>query len=382
MIRIGSITLREILLPLVEPFRTAKGLVESRRIILLEIVSAGGETAWSECVAGAAPEYTAETVDSAWDILSGSIIESVIGRQFAHPEEAHRLLEGETRRHPMACAAVEMGLWAIAATHEGEALASFLAKSCDVTSEPRSSVEAGVVIGLITDSDELASRVERARAEGYRRIKLKISPNSDIESIRRVSGIVGNALAVDCNGSFSIDDPAHVRMLRELDALGMSMIEQPLSPDSMTRYAELQKMLATPICLDESISSEDSVKAMISLHSARIVNLKPGRVGGLTEAIAIHDRCAHAGIPVWCGGMLESGIGRAYNIALASLPNFTLPGDLSPSARYWQRDVITTPWTMSADGLVDVPLGRNGIGVEVDADFVDTLTVRELAIME
>ena len=380
MITVSRITIREILLPLVEPFRTATGRTESRRIILLEI-DGDFETTWSECVAGAVPEYTMETVDSAWNVLVKSIIPRVTGRQFEHPSAVHAFLAAEAVSHPMACAAIEMGSWAIAAGIEGKSLALLLAESCAAASTPRESVAAGVVIGLTSDADEVADRARKALAAGYRRIKLKVSPDSDVGSIRRLKEIAGDRVAIDANGTFSLENPGHLQMLRELDALGMSMIEQPFAADAIAQHGELQRILKTPICLDESISSLASVDAMLSLQSARIVNLKPGRVGGFTESIAIHDRCSRAGIPVWCGGMLESGIGRAYNVALASLPNFTLPADLSPSARYWQRDVVTPPWTMSPDGFIDVPLDQAGAGVSVDVAFIDEVTVRQAGIM-
>jgi o-succinylbenzoate synthase len=377
LIRIERVTLREILLPLTEPFRTAKGLIEGRRIILLELLDASGLTTWSECVAGAAPDYSVETVDSAWDILFRSMIPKVLGKPFRHPRDVNALLTSDSQGSPMARAAVEMGAWAVAASNEGKSLAAFLAQSCAAGSDPRKSVEVGIVLGAVADSDALVSRARDAIARGYRRVKLKISPQSDIDSVHAVSETGGAAMAVDANGSFWLDEPAHVALLRKLDALGLSMIEQPLAAGAMVEHAQLQKILATSICLDESISNEAAVDTMIDLQSARIVNLKPGRVGGFSEAIAIHDRCARAEIPVWCGGMLETGIGRAYNIALASLANFTLPGDLSPSATYWKRDITTSPSAMSADGLLRVPLDRAGPGVDVDIALIDDLTVRE-----
>ena len=382
MIRISGITLREIRLPLVEPFRTAKGSVADRRIILVGISGPGDTTTWSECVAGAAAGYSAETVESAWACLVDLIIPNILSVEFEDPTELHAVLLKEAEQHPMARAAVEMGSWAVTASSEGRSLASLLGESSVVTSAPRTSVGAGIVIGVIPDRDELTRRAQQAIADGYQRIKLKISPDSDIDAIRHVSELAGKLLAVDANGSFSFDNESHIRTLRELDGLGMSMIEQPLAADAMAEHGELQRILKTPICLDESIADVSSAQAMISNGCGRMINLKPARVGGFTEAIAIHDLCAHAGIPVWCGGMLESGIGRAYNVALASLPNFTIPGDLSPSARYWQRDIVTPPWTMSADGFLRVPLDQDGTGVEVDMEFIDGITVSEMRIME
>ena len=183
-------------------------------------------------------------------------------------------------------------------------------------------------------------------------------------------------MSVDANCSYSLDDPDHMSALDSLDQFGLAMIEQPLAHNDLVHHALLQRRLTTAICLDESISGEADVEAMLALRSARIVNLKAGRVGGFQQAIAIHDRCASAGVPVWCGGMLESGIGRAYNVALASLPNFTEPGDLSPSARYWSRDVVVPPWTMDSEGFVRVPLDVPGLGVDVDVGLIDDLTVR------
>jgi o-succinylbenzoic acid (OSB) synthetase len=226
--------------------------------------------------------------------------------------------------------------------------------------------------------EDLAARVLSARDEGYRRIKIKITPGRDVAYARAAREALGDdiALTVDANGSYSAQNEKHIKALEEIDTLGLSMIEQPLAHDDLVHHADLQRLLATPICLDESISGDPTTEEMLALGSARIVNLKPGRVGGFQQALAIHDRCADAGVPVWCGGMLESGIGRAYNVALASLPNFTLPGDLSPSARYWERDIITQPWTMDKAGRVKVPLQKSGIGVEADNSFIDELTVR------
>jgi len=187
-------------------------------------------------------------------------------------------------------------------------------------------------------------------------------------------------LAVDGNGSYSLDDPQHLEALRTLDTLGLAMIEQPLAYDDLVRHAELQRRLETPLCLDESITGLAATQAMLALGAARMLNLKPARVGGFTEALAIHDECVAEGIPLWCGGMLETGIGRACNVALASLPGFTEPGDLSPSARYWSRDIVRPAWTMDAEGMVRVPLDSPGLGVEVDVDYIDELTTRMVSI--
>lgn len=374
--QLARITLREIMLPLVEPFRTATGTVDSRRVILLELSDADGATVWSECVAEAVPSYTAETVDGAWQALTDWIIPLVLDKNFAHPTDVHAALVSWVPDHPMARASVEMGTWALAAARRQESLARFLARSSDLGAPPRKSVATGIALGLTSNGTDIVNQARLATAEGYRRIKLKISPQSDLGPIREVCAQVGAkaALSVDANGSFSTDD---MSMLKEIDAMGLSMIEQPLEAKDFEGHAELQRSLQTPICLDESIESDATAERMVRLHSGRIVNMKAGRVGGFTEAVAIHDRCRLAEIPLWCGGMLESGIGRAYNVALASLPNFTLPGDISPSGRYWARDIVTEPWTMDSEGMVMVPVERAGIGVDIDRAFVDELVVRE-----
>ena len=367
------------LLPLVEPFVTANGVVDNRRIVLLELVDADGAVAWSECVAEATPSYSPETVDGAWLALSEWIIPTVLGQTFSHPRDVHIRLANRVRGNNMARAAVELGLWGLAAEKHGCSLASLLADASRTEESPRKSVETGIALGMQSSSEALLERVSVAVSQGYRRIKLKVSPDTDFRHLQAASDLIENraALSVDANCTFSLDDQRHVALLEQLDSLHLSMIEQPLECDDLVRHAELQRRIATPICLDESIASDSDAEAMVAFNSARVVNLKPGRVGGFTESIAIHDRCASAGIPVWCGGMLESGIGRAYNVALASLPNFTLPGDLSPSARYWTRDVVTSPWVMSSRGEVEVPLQRKGIGVEADTAYIEELTVRE-----
>lgn len=382
MVRLARISLREIRLPLREPFETSTGVVEQRRVILLELADTDGTSAWSECVAQELPDYSPDTVDTCWLALSEWIIPVVLASSFDSPRDAHALLEPRIRGHRMARAAVEMGIWAVAASQNKTSLAALLASESanarDLNAAPRPFVETGVALGMQASPDALVQRALAARAEGYRRIKMKITPTRDTKYLRSVREAIGDgvALTVDANGSYSLQNRKHVSALEELDTLGLRMIEQPLAHDDLVHHADLQRLLSTPICLDESISGDASTEEMLALGSARIVNLKPGRVGGFQQSLAIHDRCADAGVPVWCGGMLESGIGRAYNVALASLPNFTEPGDLSPSARYWKRDIVTPPWTMDSQGRVEVPLEKTGIGVEVDTAFVDELTVR------
>jgi O-succinylbenzoate synthase len=267
----------------------------------------------------------------------------------------------------MAKAAVEMGAWAVFAELTGRSLAQLLGGT-------QHRIPVGISLGIQAQPDALVERAAAARRDGYRKIKIKIKPGADIEYVAAVRAALPDAeLMVDANNAYTLADADH---LAKLDEYRLMMIEQPLEREDLVRHAALQKRLRTPVCLDESITSVERAQDMIALGSGRIINIKPGRVGGFSAAIAIHDVARTSGIPVWCGGMLESGIGRAHNVALAALPNFTLPGDLSPSARYWQQDIVIPEWTMSADGLVDVPFDTIGIGVRVDRDRIDNLTAR------
>jgi len=369
--RIEGITLREIRLPLREPFRISSGVVHERRILLLELRDASGASAWSECVAEEQPNYSPETVDTAWLMIGQAVAPRVLGRELSHARELHGLLERHFRGHPMAKAAVEMGAWGLGATLAGEPLARYIGGS-------RAAIATGISLGIQEHPQALVEKARAALAQGYRKLKLKIEPGHDVAFVAAVRDALGEEapLMADANSAYTLADAAR---LLELDALGLMMIEQPLAWDDLLRHAELQKRLRTPLCLDESITSLDRAQDMIALGSGRIVNLKPGRVGGFSPSLAIHDYCRDHGVPVWCGGMLESGVGRAYNVALASLPNFSLPGDVSPSARYWDADVVTPEWTME-DGMVRVPLERPGIGVTVDEARVAALTVRSAVL--
>ena len=385
MIRLSRVTLREIKLDLIEPFQTSAGVVEQRRILLVELADPDGIEVWSECVAESVPAYSPETVDTCWLAITDWLIPEVLGRAFATPRSAHAALDRNVRGHRMAKAAIEMGIWAMVSSQRGLPLAALLAGESAHADKPgtgpRDVVETGIALGMERSPEALAERSLKAMAEGYRRIKLKIEPGRDVEFARAAKNALDGrvSLSVDANCSYTLANPDHVRALEALDSLGLAMIEQPLHSEDLVHHAVLQRRLTTPICLDESISSDADVEAMLTLRSARVVNVKPGRVGGFEQAISIHDRCATAGVPVWCGGMHESGIGRAYNVALASLPNFSEPGDLSPGARYWARDVVTPPWTMDENGLVRVPLDKPGLGVDIDVGWIDDLTVRRVS---
>ena len=368
MLRIERIVLREIRLPLKEPFRISSGVVSERRIALLELLATDGTVGWSECVAGEQPNYSSETIDTAWLAMREWLAPRVLGRSYDGPQTVFAALDRSVCGHNMAKAAIEMGCWDVAARQANLPLSKLLGGV-------RDRVATGISIGIQENPEALAERARAAYERGYRKIKVKIQPGADVDYVRAVRRELGPAvhLMADANSAYTLNDAGH---LQQLDAFNLIMIEQPLSRDDLLRHAELQRRLTTPLCLDESITSVDRAEDMISLGAGRIINIKPGRVGGFAVSKAIHDLCHRNAIPVWCGGMLESGVGRAHNVALASLPNFTLPGDLSPSARYWTRDIVEPEWTMDADGMVHVPLDRPGIGVAVDMDFVDQITVR------
>jgi O-succinylbenzoate synthase len=361
------VTLQEIALPLREPFRISSGVVHERRILLVRLEDADGIAVWGECVAGEAPHYSPETVDTCRHAIRTWLAPLMLGAPLADPAAVAPRFDAAVRGHRMAKAALEMPAWALAAERLHTSLATRIGGT-------RARIDVGISLGIQPTPAALAAKATAARAAGYHRIKVKIAPGADLEYVAAAREALGPAaaLSVDANAAYDLRDAEH---LARLDAYGLVMIEQPLDAEDLRCHAELQRRLATPICLDESITSPARAEDAIALGSTRIVNIKPGRVGGFSDAKAIHDVCAHQDIPVWCGGMLESGIGRAYNVALASLANFSLPGDLSPSARYWERDIVRPEWTMGGDGTVLVPRDRPGIGVTVDVDRVDDLTV-------
>jgi O-succinylbenzoate synthase len=366
-LRLKRIDLREIQLPLKEAFEISSGSVKTRRILLLRLESVEGVVAWSECVAEDMPNYYPDTTDTARIAIREWIAPLVLYQDFDGPEGIYDMLEERIRGHAMAKASVEMGLWALTAEMRQVSLSKLLGGT-------RDRIPVGISIGIQKSPDELVARVQECVKQRYRKIKIKVKPGKDIEYVGTVRKAVGPGvpLMVDANNAYTLDD---LPRLRQLDEFGLMMIEQPLAWDDLVRHAQLQKELKTPICLDESISNVERAEDMITLGSGRIINIKPGRVGGFTSSLRIHNLCQRHGIPVWCGGMLESGVGRSYNVALASLPNFTLPGDISPSARYWERDIVTPEWTMESEGTIRVPKEKRGVGVTVDMDRVDRMTV-------
>jgi O-succinylbenzoate synthase len=360
---IDRAVLREIPLRLREYFEISSGGQQDRRVLLLTLHGEGLE-GWSECVAMERPSYSYETVETAWYLLTEVLLPAVVGRTFETVGEFLAPV-GWVRGHPMARAAVEMAAWDYLARAEGVSLSTKLGGV-------RSEVPVGVSVGLKATDDLLVEEVGRYMAEGYARIKIKIKPGRDIEMLSRVRERFPSVrLMADANSAFTLDD---VDRLRGLDPLDLMMIEQPLRYDDILHHARLQERIATPVCLDESIKSEGDAELAIALGACKTINIKPGRVGGFAESRAIHDRMVAADLPVWCGGMLESGIGRAHNLALASLPGFSLPGDISASRRYWERDIVDPEFEV-VDGMMTVPTGT-GIGVGIDVERIEALTVR------
>jgi O-succinylbenzoate synthase len=368
MLHLDRIALREIQLPLKEPFRISSGVEFTRRILLLELFDHSGASVWAECVAGALPNYTPETIDTAWLAIREWLAPRLLGRVIPSAGVVHEILAQNIRGHNMAKAALEMGCWGLESVLNATPLSVFLGGT-------QTHIPTGISLGIQPAPERLVERAVAAVNAGYLKIKLKIQPGQDVEYVRAVRTAVGDdvEIMVDANAAYSIDDADH---LVELDEFHLIMLEQPLGADALLQLAELQRRMKTSLCLDESIIDVQRARDMIALDAGRIINIKPGRVAGFTASKAIHDICERANIPVWCGGMLESGVGRAYNVALASLPNFTLPGDLSPSSRYWAHDIVSPEWTMNADGLVAVPRDEPGLGVEVDVERIDALTVR------
>ncbi len=360
---IERIELREIHLALRTRFEISSGFKDTRRIILVTL-TAGDQTGWSECVVGEEPNYSYETTDTAWHVLIDFLIPAVLGRDVA---EIAAFLEATplVRGHRMAKAALEMASQDWEARGKGISLRDQVGGVSD-------KVPVGVSIGIQSTDQALVSTVASYLDEGYRKIKIKIKPGRDVDMLRAVRERFPDApIMADANSAYRLRDASH---LRQLDELGLMMIEQPLGHDDLLDHARLQREIETPICLDESIRSVGDAKLALELGAGRIINIKPGRVGGFRSAVAIHDLCREHQVPVWCGGMLESGIGRAHNLALASLPGFVIPGDISASRRYWDRDVVIPEFTID-EGMMAVPSGV-GIGVEPDLERIAALTDR------
>jgi len=361
--KIERVELRHIKMELISPFTTSMGTEYSEEHIIVRIDSEG-LTGWGECVASANPFYTYETVKTAWHILKEFLIPSILGKDISDVNKVIKLFQ-PVRGHRMGKAGIETAVWDLFAKAKGISLSKLLGGT-------REKINVGVSIGIQNSETELINKVTSYLDEGYKRIKIKISPGKDIYFIKALRKEFPDVLLqVDANSAYSLAD---INLFKEMDDHSLLLIEQPLGYDDIYEHSKLQREIKTPLCLDESISSLDNTRAAIELGSCKVINIKPGRVGGFTEAKLIHDYCAQEKIPVWHGGMLESGIGRAGNVALASLSNFTLPGDISASKRYYKEDIVEPEFAINPDGTMDVPT-KAGIGVEVSEKKLGSVTL-------
>ena len=349
---------------LLHPFETSFGWTQDRHIILVNVTD-GSHSGWGEVTAAEGPFYSYETWKTAWHILRDFIVPSVIGKEIRNPSEFGVIVRG-IRGHNMAKAGLETALWDLEAKVQGLPLWKMLAGR-------RERIDCGVSIGIQPSIDTLLRKIDTELKAGYRRIKIKIKPGLDVDVIRQVrTSFPDIRLMCDANSAYTLDD---IEIFKKMDGYNVMMFEQPLHQEDIIDHAELQKQIRTPICLDESIHSAEDARKAIKIGACKIINIKLGRVGGHKEARAVHDVCRDNGVPVWCGGMLESGIGRAHNIALSSLGNFSLPGDVSASKRYWAEDIIDPAVEVSAEGQIQQS-GQHGIGYKVKEHLVEQLTVR------
>jgi O-succinylbenzoate synthase len=368
--KIDAIILRELHLPLVRPFETSFDVTTNRRILLAEIRS-DGLTGWGECTAGERPFFSSESTDSAWQVMVNELGPMLAAETPEHGGDCPRIFK-RVRGNRMAKATLENAIWDIEAQREGVSLSQLLGGVRDV-------IPCGVSLGIQKTIPELLANIEKELAAGYQRIKLKCKPGWDVEVFEKVrSRWPGITLSCDANSAYKLKDADH---LVTFDAFDLLMIEQPLWHDDFYYHSMLQKRLQTPICLDESIRNRRDALAAIEMESCKIINIKLGRVGGFSEAIAVHNAAQERGIPVWCGVMLEAGIGRSHNIALSTLENFSLPGDVSASKRYWKEDIVEPEITVSSEGEIAIP-DTPGRGYQVKTELVQRLTVRQETIKE
>jgi o-succinylbenzoate synthase len=362
--KIEAITLRELHMRLKSPFETSFGTVQNRRVLLAEVV-VDGVSGWGEVTALETPGYNSETTDTAWYMISDFIAPAVINQNLSEASEFPALVSA-IRGHEMAKSAVENAIWDVEARLKGVSLSKHLGGTLE-------EIPCGVSLGIRENSASLVKRVAEELREGYQRIKLKVKPGKDYEFVAAVRHEFPDILlSVDANSAYSLDD---AELLKRLDEFRLLMIEQPLSWDDIYGHSKLQAQIETAICLDECIHNTGHAISAIELKACRIINIKLGRVSGHTEACRMQDACRKRDIPVWCGGMLESGIGRAHNIAMSTLSGFSLPGDVSASQRYWAEDIIEPEVEVTAQGTIQVPKNP-GIGYAVKRDLVEKLTVR------
>ncbi|MGH9492397.1 MAG: o-succinylbenzoate synthase [Terriglobales bacterium] len=363
--KIEAVVLREIRMPLVHFFETSFGRTTERRILLVTLLGEG-LTAWGECVAGEDPFYSEESVETAWYAITEHLAPMLLAKEIRAGRDCSALFS-RVRGHRMAKAALENALWEAEACAKGLPLWKLLGGT-------RREIACGVSIGIQDTVEQLLEKIATELAAGYRRIKVKCKPGWDVEVFERIRARWPEiTLSCDANSAYDLDAVSH---LKKFDAFRLLMIEQPLWSDDFYFHARLQKQLETPICLDEAIRNARDAEAALELGACRIVNIKVGRVGGFSEAIRVHDVCRARGVPVWCGGMLESGIGRAHNVALSTLENFSLPGDVSASRRYWKEDIIEPEVEVRPDGMIAVP-SEAGPGYRVREDLVERLTARK-----
>jgi O-succinylbenzoate synthase len=366
--RIDAIILRELHMPLVRPFETSFGVTRERRVLLAEIHSEG-LIGWGECTVGERPHFSGEWTDSAWKLITQELGPMLAADNPEHGGDCPRIFR-QVRDNPMTKATLENAIWDIEAQREGVSLSRLLGGV-------RDTIACGVSLGIQSSIPVLMGIIEKELAAGYQRIKLKCKPGWDVKVFEAVRNRwPGITLSCDANSAYRMRDLDHVATFEAFDLL---MIEQPLWHDDFYFHSTLQKRLETPICLDESIRNRRDALAAIEMESCKIINIKLGRVGGFSEAIAVHNAALERGIPVWCGGMLESGVGRSHNIALSTLENFTLPGDISASARYFADDIIEPEVTVTAKGEIEIP-DVPGRGYEVRTDLIHRLTVRKETI--
>jgi len=361
--KIERVVLYHLRMPLRSPFETSFGRIHERECILLAVHSEG-LVGYGECVADQAPGYTYETTGTAWHILRDFLVPAILGRTIAGPEEFQRRVAA-VRGHPMAKAGLELALWDLRGQREGRSLRELLGGI-------RDRVEVGVSVGIQPSPEALVDVVANYLAQGYGRIKIKIKPGRDVadtQAVRRAFPHI--PLQVDANSAYTLETAV---TLRPLDELGLLLIEQPLAEDDLWDHSRLQPQFRTPFCLDESICSLRHARQALEMGACRIINIKSGRVGGLSQAIAIHDLCRAHGVPVWCGGMLETGVGRAANLALASLPGFILPSDISATDRYYEQDIINQRFLLNPDSTINVP-SSPGLGITIDPVALQRFTL-------
>ena len=365
---IKEVVLRKVNMKMKNPFTTSFGTQQDRKFIIVEAIDDQEVSGWGECVSTNSPLYIEEFTDSAWYMLKDHLIPMILHKEIKHPDELQDYFQ-MFKRNNLAKSAIEGAIWDLYAKKQNKSLAACLGGVHD-------SIEVGVSIGIEENTNDLLTSIQNKVQEGYKRIKVKIRPGKDLTVLKEIrKQFPSIPLMVDANSAYTLDD---IEIFKEMDAFHLMMIEQPLAAGDLIDHAKLQKEISTPICLDESIHSLENVRQAIEIESCKIINLKVGRVGGLTQSLKIHDLCKKNNIPLWCGGMLESGVGRAHNIAITSLANFTLPGDTASSSKYWHKDIIKPEVTVE-DGKLNVPT-EAGIGYSIDLEELNKHTVETLVL--